>query len=458
MTPVEPADHPAAAATGGFPLPEGFLFGASTSAHQVEGNNTASDWWAFENRPGTPLPEPSGDAADSFHRWPQDMDLLAKLGFNAYRFSIEWARIEPVPGRVSQAALAHYRWMVEGARERGLEPVVTLHHFTSPLWFSALGGWAAPESAELFARYAATVAPVLDGQVRYAATINEPNMLALMQTAVRLGLGRAAAHPEGAEDGAEAAAAAGAAAETGTGPGVDVARLVPADDISAGLVRAHHAARDALHAALPGLQVGWTVANQVYQAVPGAEEAARAWAWPREDRFLEAARGDDWIGVQAYLRTRIGPDGPLPAPDDAERTLTGWEFYPAALGEAVRHTAVTVPGVPIVVTENGIATADDTRRIAYTEGALAALAAALRDGADVRGYLHWSALDNYEWGSYAPTFGLIAVDRTTFARTPKPSAAWLGGLARAGVLPAPVAATATTTTTATATATATATR
>ncbi|MGI5326668.1 glycoside hydrolase family 1 protein [Actinomadura nitritigenes] len=389
-----------------YALPRGFLMGASTAAHQIEGGNTASDWWAFEHASGTRVREPSGDAADSYHRWREDMDLLAGLGFNAYRFSLEWARIEPARGEVSYAALAHYRRMIEGARERGLEPVVTLHHFTSPLWFAKAGGFAAPDATGLFVRYVETVAPILDGLVRHVVTINEPNMAALMQAVRR-------------------------------NPDADYARLLPDEAVAEGLIAAHHASRDVLHRLLPGAGIGWTIANQVYQpAAPGAEDACRAHAWPREDRFIEAARGDDWIGVQSYSRTKVAEDGPLPVPDGAEKTIMGWEYYPDALGEAVRHTAgIAGPSVPIIVTENGIATADDARRIDYTTGALAGLAAAMRDGADVRGYLHWSALDNYEWGSYEPTFGLIAVDRRTFARTPRPSARWLGGLARAGEIP-----------------------
>ncbi|MFJ5091126.1 glycoside hydrolase family 1 protein [Streptomyces sp. NPDC088674] len=398
-------------------LPEDFLFGASTSAHQTEGNNHASDWWALEHRPGTFVPEPSGDAADSWHRWPEDMDLLAELGFNAYRFSIEWARIEPERGHVSRAALAHYRDMVRGALARGLRPVVTLHHFTNPRWFTERGGWTAPDAPEVFAGYARTVLPVLAEGVRYVATINEPNMIALMHTLL------ATARAEGSGGGMEGAAALGA-------------RALPDAAVTRALIAAHAAARRVLKEARPDLLVGWTVANQVYEAEPGGEEVAAAHAYPREDVFLEAARGDDWVGVQSYTRTRVGAEGPLPVPEGAETTQTGWEYHPAALAAAIRHTvAVTGPDVPVLVTENGIATADDARRLAYTTEALRGLAATLREGCDVRGYLHWSALDNYEWGSYGPTFGLIAVDPETFARTPKESARWLGGLARAGCLP-----------------------
>jgi beta-glucosidase len=214
----------------------------------------------------------------------------------------------------------------------------------------------------------------------------------------------------------------------------DPGAVEPDSDVTETLIRAHRRSAGVLKGA--GLKAGWTIANQVYQAEPGADKAAAAYARPREDVFLEAARGDDWVGVQAYTRHRIGPVGPLPVPEGAETTLTGWEVYPEALGEAVAHTVEVVgPNVPVIVTENGIATPDDAQRLSYTTRALAGLARAMDEGADVRGYFHWSALDNYEWGSYRPTFGLIGVDRVTFARTPKPSARWLGGLARTGRIP-----------------------
>ncbi|KQV12601.1 MULTISPECIES: family 1 glycosylhydrolase [unclassified Kitasatospora] len=389
-------------------FPDGFLFGTSTSAHQTEGGNTNSDWWQLEHHTDR-IPEPSGDAADSYHRWPVDMDLLAELGFTDYRFGIEWARIEPEPGHFSRAALAHYRRMVDGALERGLRPMVTLHHFTLPRWFAERGGWRAPDAVERFARYVAATAPVIADGVRHVCTINEPNITAVLD------------------------ALTAADAEHPPPPGLPL----PDPELTAVLIKAHRAATAAVRAVSPGIQVGWSVTNQCYQAVPGAEEVMAAYRHPREDVFLEAAREDDWVGVQAYTRTRIGPGGPLPVREGAELTLTGWEFYPAALGEAVRHTAEVVGDVPVIVTENGLATRDDSRRISYTDQALRDLAAALADGLDIRGYLHRSALDTYEWGSYRPTFGLIAVDPRSFLRVPKPSARWLGRIARSGFLPAP---------------------
>lgn len=183
---------------------------------------------------------------------------------------------------------------------------------------------------------------------------------------------------------------------------------------------------------------GWAVAAQAYHAAPGAEEATKRYGYPREDIFWEAAAGDDWVGVQAYLRTFIDADGqPLPVPAGAEATQMGWEYFPPAIEMGIRNAWELTQGVPIVVTENGIATADDQRRIDYTYDALRGVHAAMADGIDVRGYLHWSALDNYEWGTFAPTFGLIGWDKETFERHPKPSATWLGEVAKSGELTHP---------------------
>lgn len=382
-------------------FPPGFHWGASTAAHQIEGNNINTDWWLREHSPGTDLAEPSGDAADSFHRYPEDIALLASLGFNAYRFSIEWARIEPEQGFVSRAMLDHYRRMIDTTLDAGLAPMVTLHHFTNPRWFAQRGGWRAVDAPDLFARYTETVLDVLE-DVPWVCTINEPNILAMTRS----------------ETGTEMAAAA-----------------LPAPDprISDMLIAAHRRSREVL-SHLGGVKTGWTVAGQAFHAAPGCEDEMRDYRYPREDVFLEAASGDDFIGVQAYLRTFIGKDGPLPVPDGAETTLTGWEYFPQALEICVRHAWELTGHRPIFVTENGIATGDDSRRIDYTRDALHGLHRAIADGIEVLGYLHWSALDNYEWGSYHPTFGLIGWDPDTFQRRPKPSAGWLGRIAQTGKL------------------------
>lgn len=385
-------------------FPSSFLWGAATSAHQIEGNNVASDWWAMENSAHWAVKEPSGDAMDSWHRWPEDMALAARAGLKDYRFSIEWARIEPEEGRYSLAAIAHYRAMVEGAISAGLRPMVTLHHFTLPQWLARQGGWLAPNAIDRFLAYVRVAGPIIANGVEYVCTINEPNIVALF--------GRLAKE----------------------GPSI-ISKGMPEPDfeMSNVLIEAHQRVREMLRYDHPNLKTGWSVAAQCFQALPGAEEAAAAYARSRETVFFEAAREDDWVGVQSYTRTVLDQkDGvavTVRPEKGTSRTLTGWEYYPLALGGAVRDAHRITNGTPIIVTENGIATADDAQRIAYTTGALTALRAAMDDGIEVRGYYHWSLLDNYEWGKFEPTFGLIAVDRETFVRTPKPSLAWLGNIA-----------------------------
>jgi beta-glucosidase len=402
------------ATTPGTTLPEGFLWGAATAPHQVEGNNVNSDFWMFEQlRPGM---ERSGDACDSYHRYDEDMRLLAEAGLTAYRFGIEWARIEPVAGHVSKAELAHYRRMIDTALGHGLTPVVTLHHFTNPRWFLEEGGWTGERAVERFTAYVDAVTAILDG-VEWVCTMNEPNMLALMTMMARL-----ATDPQWQSP----------TVDTVDGPRPTLPD--PDPEIGRRLVEAHHAVRDLVRERT-GAKVGWTVANGALVARPGAEQKLGELSRVREDLYLEAARGDDFIGVQSYSSQWVGPDGIEAHPPHPDNTLVGTAYRPDALGIALRHTHEVTGGVPILVTENGIATADDTRRIAYTTEALRHLGAAVADGVDVRGYLHWSLLDNYEWGHWAPTFGLVAVDRETFRRHPKPSLAWLGGVAKRNEVP-----------------------
>ncbi len=286
-------------------FPDGFKWGAATAAHQIEGNNVNSDWWVREHTPGSGIAEPSGDACDSYHRYREDMALLAEAGLNTYRFSLEWSRIEPESGFVSRAQLDHYRRMVATCHEFGLTPMVTLLHFTVPRWMADQGGWRHPDAVDLFARFTETVLPVVGEGVEWVCTINEPNIMSMIHGRRENDL---------------------------------VAASLPAPDqaISEVLARAHSRSREVL-AAVPGIKSGWSVATQAFHAEPGCEQAAADYGYPREDFFLEAARGDDWVGVQAYTRTFIGPDGPRPIPDGTETTLTGWEYFPPALGIGVRN-------------------------------------------------------------------------------------------------------------------------
>lgn len=373
-----------------------FLWGAATAAHQIEGNNLNSDWWARERAGLTD--ERSGDACDSYHRYPEDMELLRRAGLDAYRFSLEWARIEPDEGHFSRAELDHYRRMIRTAHDLELEPVVTLQHFTLPTWFADKGGFWGDVGVDAFARYVERCCDLL-GDVRWVVTINEPNILNAMHML---------------SSGAEA----------------DPFVLGPDEELGHRLAEVHRRAVGIVRERTDA-NVGWSVAQQALEPTPGHEEVFDRINHRWEDLYLVASRGDDFIGVQSYTSQRVGPEGVLPHPPSDTNTLTGWAYRPDALEICLRRAWQVGEHTPLMVTENGIATADDRVCIEYTATALAGLEAAVADGIDVRGYLHWSALDNFEWGSWAPTFGLIAVDRQTFARTPKPSLAWLGEVASA---------------------------
>ncbi|WP_123672077.1 glycoside hydrolase family 1 protein [Curtobacterium sp. PhB172] len=389
-------------------FPKGFLWGAATAAHQIEGNNVNSNWWVHEHEPDTTIVEPSGDAADSYHRYREDIRIAAELGLNSYRFSIEWARIEPERGFVSRAEIDHYRRMADACHEFGIEPIVTLMHFTVPRWFERDGFWRAPDAADLFARYTEAALPVVSEGVRYVCTINEPNIAAMLA---------------GGEDASNL-----------------VAYGLPNPDLGVAdaLLESHKRSREVL-SQVSGIQSGWTVATQAFKSngEPGADAMLREYGYPRDDWYLENSAGDDFLGVQAYTRTFIGASGPLPVADDVETTLTGWEFYPEASADGLRSAWELSGGVPLMITENGIATADDTRRQAYTQGALEGIHRCIEDGIEVLGYQHWSLLDNYEWASgFRPTFGLVSWDPETFERTPKDSARWYGGVAQANAIEA----------------------
>ncbi len=398
-------------------FPEGFLIGASTAGHQTEGNNTNSDWWEFELRAGTPVHEPSGDACDSYHRYRQDIGLAGGFGMNAYRFSVEWARIEPAEGLFSRAETGHYRRVLAACHEYGLVPVVTYNHFSLPRWLQDRGGYAATEFPALFQRYCAYVTRRLGDLIGWAVTINEPEGAG--DAGFVLGI-----HPPGI-----------------IGDHAAAARV--ADNVMAAHRMAVEAIRD--NATLP---VGVSLALQDMQYEDGAEPGDTEWEVNARlsERYLEAAEGDDFVGLQTYTRIRFGPEGergPGLHPDKKnglvetpDNTQVGWEFYPQAVSGTIRRVAQLTNGMPILLTENGMATNHDAKRVAFMDGALRAVHGCLADGLDVRGYLHWSMLDNFEWsGGFEPKFGLVAVDLETFARRPKPSAYWLGEVANTHRLP-----------------------
>ncbi len=403
-------------------FPPAFLWGAATAGHQVEGGNVNADLWPMEWVENSTFNEPSGDACDHYHRYPEDISMLAELGLNTYRFSLEWSRIEPEPGFSSRAALDHYGRMIECCLNQGVTPVVTYSHFTVPRWMAGRGGWSAADAPARFADYASRVTEHLGDLLSWVCTLNEPNLMAMMRSTGVLAMG--AGDREPTTDPVESAGA-------GVG-GFDPARYrmgIVAADLEQ-MATAHRLAVQAIKSTAAAVKVGWTLALVDLQAAEGGEER---WLEARrlgQTDWLAVSADDDFVGVQTYSRARIGAEGQLPVPEGAATMQTGWELYPEALGHTVR-LASEHAGVPILVTENGVATDDDEARIIYTRSALEGLARCIDDGVDVRGYIHWTLLDNFEWNAgYSKTFGLIAVDRETLARSVKPSGRWLGQVAR----------------------------
>ncbi|MBP3488708.1 MAG: family 1 glycosylhydrolase [Roseburia sp.] len=430
-----------------------FMLGAATAAHQVEGNNTNSDCWAMEQMEHTSYLEPSLDAVDHYHRYEEDIRLLADAGLNAYRFSIEWARIEPQEGQFDQTETEHYRDVIRCCKKYGVEPVVTLHHFSSPKWLIGKGGWEAESTVADFERYVRYIIGELGSELHYVCTINEANMgiqvAAIAKRYMQTMMAAQAANPQngaGDKDSADGTVQVG----------INLAKMMEGQKVTAEenmkvfgvakvenftsmrtpdgdliVAHAHEAARRAIKELYPDIRVGLTLSLHDIQAAEGGEEAA-AKEWADEfTHYLPYILEDDFLGIQNYTRSVIGPSGTLPVPEDAETTQMNYEFYPEALEHVIRRVAEDFKG-DLIVTENGIATADDKRRIEFIQRALAGVRRCMEDGLPVRGYFHWSLLDNFEWQKgYSMTFGLIAVDRSTQTRQPKESLSFLGAQLKA---------------------------
>lgn len=397
-------------------FPQNFFWGAATAAHQVEGSNH-NDWseweranadrlareseqtfrwnphWdTFRSEATDPDNYISGAACEHYSRYGSDFDLAASLGHNAHRFSIEWSRIEPREGEFDEAAIEHYRQVILALRTRGMEPFVTLWHWTLPLWLAEKGGILAPGFPEYFERYTETIAQSLGMDVRFWITLNEPDV----QTA----------H----------------AYLTGAWP-PQKRRLISFFRAQSALVRAHRLAYHALKNRFPGSQIGIAKHNIWFEAA-GNTLWNRLLKWGADTAwnrfFLDRIRKtQDFIGLNHYNHHRIA--GWFRKNENIRQTDFGWEYSPESLYHAV--TELIPYRKPIYILENGIADASDTLRQQFIPTALAALHRAITAGADVRGYFYWSLLDNFEWDKgYWLRFGLIHVDYATQTRTIRPSA------------------------------------
>lgn len=399
-----------------------FLLGAATAAHQVEGNNTNSDVWAMEHMKNSSYQEPSLDAVDHYNRFEGDIALMANAGLNAFRFSIEWARVEPKEGVFSEEAISHYRRVLKCCKANGIEPIVTLHHFSSPKWLIEKGGWECEDTAEYFARYCAFVAKRLGCYMHYVCTINEANMGVEIASFAEKMKGSGLQIGLNANDLAARAKMTEAENERVFGrkdPAVFLsARTAFGDGV---IIKAHQKAKAAIKAIDSSLKVGITLSLHDIQVLEGGEELAER-EWNTEfSHYADAIKEDDFIGVQNYTRTVIGKEGTLPPAANAVFTQMGYEFYPEALEHVVRRVYHEIK-IPVLITENGVASENDELRVEFIHRALQGVKRCLNDGVPVLGYLHWSLLDNFEWQKgYGMKFGLVGVDRATQQRIPKQS-------------------------------------
>lgn len=416
-------------------FPPGFLWGAATSAHQVEGG-ASNDWTDWENTPGRIRDGSNAQmACDHYHRFREDWALARDLGHNAHRLGVEWSRIEQAEGVFSDEALHHYRDVLAALRDAGLQPMVTLHHFTNPRWFVANGGWESRTAVDRFTRYVERTVSALRDLCSLWVTINEPMIYFYEGYLTRRW-------------------------PPGRGGPVRGLRAVR------NMIRAHAQAYHLIHSLQDTAQVGIAHNMRLFdpanprrlldRLTAGAEDRVfnRVLLWALADGYLRAPLGAgeyvaeaddslDFIGLNYYARDMVAfalhggtaffaRNGPAPG---AATDLFGWELYPHGLYRLLMDLAAF--GKPLYVTENGLADATDAQRPLYLAQSVAAMWQAVQEGAPLRGYFHWTLLDNFEWAEgYSVPFGLVSVDRQTQQRTVKRSGMLYREICRANGLPA----------------------
>lgn len=374
-----------------------FLYGAATSAHQVEGDNIHNDWWDWEKR--TAGVERSGKATDHYNRYKEDFAVAKDLGHTAHRLSIEWSRIEPQEGEWNRRAVLHYRDVLGELKRLGMKTFVTLHHFTSPLWIARKGGWANAQTPDVFSRYVKYIVQHIGDLVDFWITVNEPIVYAAksywygqwppQEKRMRLYL-RVVNH----------------------------------------LARAHILSYHALHSVLPHSHVGMakhfiTYLPDRHHHIDDRAVASICEWWFNHRWFQLTGATHDFIGINYYFvshkHVQLFWPRIIDMPWKGATSDMSWPIWPQGLTHAL--LCMRRYSKPIYVTENGIADAQDVRRADFIRGHIRAVEQAQEQGADVRGYLYWSLLDNYEWADgFGPRFGLVAVDYATMQRTVRPSA------------------------------------
>ncbi|MEO5617496.1 MAG: glycoside hydrolase family 1 protein [Candidatus Eisenbacteria bacterium] len=397
-------------------FPSGFLWGAATSAHQVEGGNTRNDWWRFEQIPGAIHDgHASGDACRHYEHFDEDFALAAADGHNAHRLSIEWSRIEPVRGECDAAEVAHYHAVFASLRKHHLTPVVTLHHFTNPLWIADHGGWENRETVDRFTDFVRFCAREYGSEVDWWCTVNEPEVYAFH------GWSEGKWPPRKHDDSAALAVIAHLLEAHGRAYRVlheEDRTDADGDGQAARVGFAKH--RPQLVPARPWFPLDRLrafVENRVFNLavesapITGVIELSIPGATPVKRELPELRGTLDWYGLNYYTRWQVNFLGKEAhtARRGAPMNDLGWEIWPGGLGAAVREAGKL--GKPVLVTEHGVADARDQWRPRVIEEGLASLAREIAAGTRVLGYLHWSLLDNFEWSDgFKGRFGLYGVD------------------------------------------------
>jgi beta-glucosidase len=405
-------------------FPEHFLWGTATAAYHVEGDNRGCDWWEFEREPGRIINDDrSGIACDSYNRYGEDFALMKSLNLNSHRLSIEWSRIESAPGEFDARQIDHYRDVLNSLHALGIAPMVTLHHFTSPLWFARRGGWASSGAADAFLDFVRVVIRELGGLIPMWCTINEPNLYAYWGWI-------GGAFPPGRK-----------------GDVVGFLRVL------ANMRHPHERAYAAIKEAFPAAAVA-AVNAKVVMFPHNAQRRIDRWAaslsqtmldsWPRGWVHLQNVfeSSSDYVGVNHYygqtaafdLKRASGGFVERGNPPGSTVSEAGYAINPEWMRQVLLDLAIL--GKPIYVTESGLAANDDELRCRYLPEVLAQVHAAIASGADVRGYFLFTLLDSFEWAQgYSSPFGLVEVDRKSLERRPKPSATLYSSIAAANALP-----------------------
>ncbi|MEI7819026.1 MAG: glycoside hydrolase family 1 protein [bacterium] len=399
-------------------FPKGFLWGSATSAHQVEGgmNNNWSDWekehsavlargsakafdtpsvhwYRIKNDAIDPLNYISGKSVDHYNRYQEDFDIAKSLHHNAHRFSIEWSRVEPRRGEYDEAEIQHYRHVIKALRARQIEPLVTLFHFTVPHWVSAQGGFMNPETAKDFERYADRMAQEFGDDVTYWCTINEPEVLSTFSYFF------------------------------GVWPPQEKSFWKAIRAYFSVMPAAHRAAYRAIKKHSPHAQIGVAKNNSYYTASGRIVSplVKRFWNWWGDHLFLDRIKDcQDYIGLNYYFKFNF--KGFKSEMDQQNPSEMGWGLHPEGIRILLNDLAKRYHK-PIIITEAGVSDSQDELRGWYIKNLLRNVHAAMTEGADVRGFMCWSLLDNFEWDKgFWPKFGLVSVDRTTMKRTIRASA------------------------------------